>query len=1470
MSSQRPNTIFWHLIYSLLLLNISSYSLALPDDFPRLKFRHYNIEDGLSNNLITCFAEDQQGFVWIGTHNGLNRFDGRTFRVYQPDPLNANSISNNIIVSVQVSSGGLILLGVFNKGMDILDPENDSFFHFGKTGRAFKLPTDNVNCFILPDSLLWIGTDHGLFKFSVKRDKNRLLVFAPISIQFPDIQVNCITNDRFGNLWVGTTDGLFCINQRGEISARYRNDSNVNSLSNSQITSIKVDFNGYLWVGTSLGLNKSKKPIQPNSDKLSFDHFFLGNWQKRGMVNIIAQNSPDQLWVGSYDGAFQFDLSNPEKITWVQRFKALKEPALALTNSINNISFDVKGNVWISFSLYSDIGIGFFNNQTKTEHRYLPSTDDIYSYSSNPSALFVDSKNCLWVGKVKNGFSIADIYNKGFETIRLKDVYAISKWRNNLWIGSEQGLYISTSDHSSIQWLYQQPIKGGLPKGKTIGTIEPVDDSQIWVGFLDYKISIFNPVSKAFNHFVFQQGYSDPFPGWSVRTIKKDSQGMIWIATSSTGLFRYTASKNIFEHIRLKIDENPDNKDLIINCLAFSHDRAIWVGTNKYGLFKLAPDGKTIWRIPQNDGTPKSLPAFDIYDILEDHHGNVWLGTYGGGLCRINHNDSSITTFTTGNGLPNNIILRLLIDAKGHIWGSTNMGIFRFDPVSMTSKNFTSDDWLQSNEFNIGAAFRDSSSGFLYFGGINGINYIDPDNISENKIPPTTVITGIRLFNKPINVGDTVNNQVILNQCINYTKSLTFNHKNNVITFEFASLHFANPNKNHYKVWLHGFDNTWSYLPNDRPYATYTNLNKGHYTLEVRSANSDLVWDEIGAKLELIILPAWWETFWFKLIAFVAVFISISGWFVWRLFQHKKQNALLEKRINERTIALVKANQELIGQKKEIIEINQKLHEADQSKINFFTNISHEFRTPLTLIIGPIEALLNRANSLSGHDKIQLQLIDRNARKLKHLVNQLLELRKADSGSLPLKVQNADLVDFTGHLVDSFQPVSQRFKINTRFEQYAANIKAYFDADILDKILTNLLSNAYKYTPENGNIWIILQCIGGQSAIEKYALDAEAVNNHYAEFIISDSGIGIEPEQQTKIFERYYRIENHEQKPKEGFGIGLALTRELVQLHHGRIKVSSQPGKGSSFMFCIPCNKEPYIGQIFEMEEASKANVTNQSERDDLIRITNPDEPITVAGSDSPENPLLLIIDDNPDIIAFLKLNLTVEYRVIEATNGEEALELAFSTMPDLIISDIMMPKLSGTELCRTLKLDERTSHIPILLLTAITDDNKQIEGFETGADAYITKPFNMQILRSNITSIFENRRKLQAYFSKPKSKIPVGLNVSPIDRKFMDRLLESIYSHLDDNNFDGDQLAVEANMSKGNLYRKLKNITGLSVNIFIRNIRLEMALELLNSNEYNVSEVAYKVGFNDPHYFSTCFSNYFGKSPSKSKDKLQ
>ncbi|TDW96856.1 two component regulator with propeller domain [Dinghuibacter silviterrae] len=1331
----------------------------------RREFHHFTVEDGLSQHSVMQIVQDRKGFIWLGTHYGLDRYDGVRFKAYQNDPDDTNSLSDNYINALLVDTRGFLWVGASGR-LDRFDPVKGIFCHVLYDSHFVPQSRDvSVNC-LLEDHRgnIWVGTPHGLDQIQGGEQRiSRVYSFPggrdpegsggrqgggglPQGGGDLDNNIRALCEDQTGTLWIGTGTGLIRMDTNGHTAV---------VLTGNYITSIAEDKTGVLWIGTQhQGVNR----YAPRTGKFSPLTGLPSN-----NIRKILTDRDGRLWIGTQEGLAIADPVSGVLTTFLHQ---PDDKSSLSQNSIYSICQDHEGSVWVG-TYFGGVNVTYATATPFTVYQSGPPGSSINN--NVVSGIVGGSGNQLWLGTEGGGLNCLD-----------RGTGRFTYYRNASGVSSSLGsnlVKVLYRDRAGRIWAGTHG--GGLNLWIPGGAGGPGD------GGAEGR-------AGGFRHFLYAP--NDPATlNSEINAVLLDGAGTLWVGTQG-GLKFFTAGGVTpggadagFAQVAGPPLSAPLRSDPVRALLEDSRG-AVWIGLSD-GLFVYDP----------RSGACRQLGRGTVNCIREGTDGRVWVGMYFGGA-RV-YDGPHWTTYTQRDGLPNNNVIGILEDDQKKLWFSTDNGLARFDPVKGVFKNYTRADGLAANEFNYNSFYK-AADGELFVGGYNGVTAFYPERIETNRDTAPLVFTGLRVLDSK-------------DADISHSSGVTLTARQNVFSIDFALLNFIKPGKNKYAYTLEGFDSSWHYT--DVPSVHYMNLPAGTYRLLVKGANNDGLWGAPVA-LSLEVLPPWWKTWWayaLYALATASLFFLLIRFF-WIRASLKRDNAL------------------------------------HQAKLNFFTNISHEIRTRLTLIAGPIEKLrLEQADSALGR---QLAHVSSNAGRLLQLVEELMDFRKAETHHLKLHVSPVNMVAFGRDVFASFGDLALSRRIITDFIATEEDLTVYADPIQLEKVLYNLLSNAFKFTPEGGTISVTVEKRSG-----------------FVEVKVTDNGKGIAPEHIDKLFVNFFQVDDRDTR-NTGYGIGLALSRSIVQLHKGRLTVESRPDERTCFTVSLRTGYEHFT------KEQLVPRVEVEPGQEVLPRLgalpgrPHPDrlpgQPATAPSATDAPGPVaaprkatLLLVEDNPEVRAFITQALPPEYCVLESPHGAAGWETATTEIPDLVISDVMMPEMDGLTLCGLLKTDPRTNHIPVILLTAKASVTHQVHGLEKGADVYLTKPFSVQVLllhiRNLLASVETMRRKYGLQLSGRGGE-------STIPNDFLRDLVAIIEENLDGEAFDIPLLCTKVAMSQSVLYKKVKALTGLSVGDFVRQARFRKAARLLEEGRLSVYEVAYSVGFNDSKYFSREFKKQFGMTPSE------
>jgi signal transduction histidine kinase/ligand-binding sensor domain-containing protein/DNA-binding response OmpR family regulator len=1338
-----------------------------------------------------------------------------------------DGLSHNTVNCILKDSRGFMWFGT-NEGLSKYDGYRFTVYKHNPK-EAFSISDNRV--FSLAEDEegdLWVGTRNGLNRYSRKSDSfTRYYIGLDSEGAIGQSFIRSLHVESLDRVWVGILGGglyLFSPQTGAFIKQRSKADIFTQSEAGLDVSSVLLDSRGRLWFTNNChGLNL----FDPTHDKVTFYPFENDSYKLVPLGKTIYEDNFGTIWVCT-EGNGLFRFQEPENLFTHYAYRSDKNSIS--NNIVKSISQGKDGRYWIATD---GGGLNVYDPSTR---RF-----DVYAYdiSTNKGlksdgiyTLYADDKDIMWIGTFGGGVNLLDSNVKQFghhtqtgkTTNELSHPSVLSFCEDNqnrIWIGTDGG-GVNLFDPSTgmFQHFKHDPEKLSSIGSNAVTVIYQDVNGLIWFGTYAGGLNYLDPVKKQFRRYMEVPGDTNSINSNNVWSIYEDSRGNFWVGTNE-GLNLFDKRKGTFKNVDLPGTERLYSKK-VTNILEDSQGD-IWLG----GAFLsvLNPQSGVISRVQHED-----INGFDIRAIVEDSKGRIWIGTEGGGMVLYHKDPGTFEVFNMNNGLPSDAVHNILEDGQGMFWISTNQGLSRFNPETRVFRNYDQRDGLQSNQFSYNGALL-SRTGNMYFGGVNGFNMFNPELIHDNEFIPPVVFTDFKLMNREVPIGQKGSP---LEFHISETRAIVLKHEQSVVTIEFAALNYTSSDKNQYAYKLEGFDSDWNYVGHQR-LATYTNLNAGDYVFRVKASNNDGVWNEHGASLDVKILPPWWKTPW----AYIGyAFLMIGILFSFRNYSLKQQalrNALVMKDVEK-----------------------QKGEELNQAKIKFYTNISHEFRTPLTLILGPLEKIMSTFNA-DNPLQVQFKMIHSNTLRLYRLINQIMDFRKIETNNMHLNLVAGDLVSFVRDIKELFNHLAFEHKIDYELKTDLERLIVWFDRDKMDVVIYNLLSNAFKFTPDGGQISITLEVGTPEPGTGQEGQECTIIK-------VRDSGIGIDGDNINRVFDRFYQV-NDASNPRRGLeqhgtGIGLALTKEFVLMHKGQVQVESEPGKGSVFTVSIPINKSGVIfGQELSLMETSTPLENTKSDEVLPQKFAEPslhDEAVRQV------EPIVLVVEDHADMRVFIKDSLADEYSVLLAEDGRVGLEIAFKEIPDLIISDVLMPEMNGFEMAELLRRDYRTSHIPLIFLSAANSVESSLHGLEVGADDYIQKPFNAAVLAAKVKNIIASRKRLQDKLRKDFLSSPSEVVLESPEEFFLDKAIKIVEAHIANPEFDVREFYTEMGMSRSVLYRKLEAITGSSVNEFVRSIRLKRAADLLKQNKLSISEVSYEVGFNDPQYFSKCFRKEFGKSPSK------
>ncbi|SOE22898.1 Two component regulator propeller [Spirosomataceae bacterium TFI 002] len=1325
------------------------------------RFKNFTTDIGLSHHHVTCSQEDKTGFMWVGTVEGLNRFDGYNFRPYFHSENDSTSISSNRIQTLILDEKGRLIVGT-NNGLDIYNEINNTFS---------KIP---------------LRTKKG---------------------DFTDATINDINKDAEGNMWVSSNSGLFVLGKDKKVIEHYTKGI----LQGNEIGHLLIDKNQNVWIGepkviSKLNIKTGKITRFPLTERFKID--------RDPPVNAIIQDSKGRIWFSSNQAGFSLFNEKLQKFEYYPL--ASISPNDVLRNRVRAIKEDEQGRLWLG----TFDGLIIFDPETKYEIKIVKDHNNPYSISDNGiTSIDSDSNGNYWIGLYYGGISYFDknfnIFNHYQHTgdnkgLSYNVISFISQSDDGkIWIATDRGgLNLFDTKTQTFKFFNQQDNPSGSASNH-IMEIEIGKNDNIWLGTLYGGVYSFDRKTHSFSPLKFVKNEPEDLGFKRIRGLKLDQKGNLWIA-HVMGLHYYDVSQG--KTLKYASELNDVKLQNAINAIFEDSKNTIWLALNQ-------PEG--LVKLEDENWEHKKYPIPNVTCIFEEKD-YIWLGTSNNGLYRLDTKTESIKNFKSSDFL-NKDIVGILDDEQGNLWLSSSEGLVVFDKKTEKYLDLQRAHGIQNDVFKR-RAYLKSKDGKMYFGGLNGMISFDPQLINDGVFTPKVEITDIKIGSKKSNndLGRSLVGKM------NSTKTLHLDYDQNTLFIDFAALNFSQPERTEYAYKLEGFDD-WNYIGTDRK-ATYTNLDPGTYSFMVKATNSNGEWVSESKAISIVISQPPWLTWW----AYILYGIALSGLYL--LAKNIVSNRIRLK--NELRLEHFKNEEE------------KKLHEM---KYRFFTNVSHDLRTPLTLILGPLEKLLQNHQGDNTVRNLYTTAY-KNAEHLLKLVNQLMDFRKLESVHNELEVAQGNIVLFINEIFLSFQEQARIRNIQYTFSSEDDNILVFFDRDKIEKVFYNLLSNAFKFSPDGSEIGINISFEGNQS-VEFPA--------GFLKIVVSDQGIGIPQNEQGTIFDRYAKSSESKPMIEMSSGLGLDIAKGFVKLHKGSISVESEKNKGSKFSVCLPLGSSHLNKQEIDANFKNSESEVHYQESE----IVSPILTHSVDDKSKAMQSLILIVEDNLDIQAFLHGIFNTNYRIITASNGEDGLEKAIEHCPDLIISDVMMPKMNGIELCSSLKRDLKTSHIPIILLSARTSLIFKVNGLETGADDYVGKPFIPQILELKVKNLIEGRQVLRERFVKEFNLSPKELAVNTADERFLQILIEGIEKNMKNPDFGIEFLGKEVKMTRGHLYRKVKAMTGMTASEFVRLVRLRYAANLLKNSLLNINEICYEIGFQDPNYYRKCFKKMFGVSPSEYKE---
>ncbi len=1342
-----------------------------------------------------------------------------------------DGLSQSSVISIAQDQKGLLWFAT-RDGLNSYDGNKFTVFRNNPEDSTTISNNDILELLVASSGDIWAGTYNGLNRFDY--DKEGFYSFYNEKENPTTISNNTIWSIfemENGEIWIGTSEGLN-IFKGNSFQRLYHDSMDAYSLSDNFILDIFQDKSGQIWVGTANGLNRLAS--RTNGDfkfervKIAAENDLENQYN---YCQVINEDGMGNLWVGTKSGLCALDKKTK---SWMIYKSTDAENSLS-NNDIRSLSFDKNDNLWVG--TYNGL-----NKFTKNEK-----FTQILSNPNNPRSLtkntikstFVDANGSLWIGVYYGGVNMIDAANNNFINFRQLpagnglsyDVVSsiVQGPENIIYIGTEGGgINVLDEKNGAIRSIRNENVN--KISSNNIKALTFLEERYLWIGTLNTGIDIYDVVTeKVVDHFEKNSGISHN----SIYSILKENDSLYWIGTFGGGLNLLnikTRTTKVLKHSHT--DSATINNDQV-RLLEKDSKGNLWVGT-QYGLNKLSSEKIKAgdFQFERYFYNQSKESGEDVLVIFEDSRNQLWVGTYDSGLSLYNEEKNAFEShksYLPAEGR-SNIVHGILEDDEGYLWLSSNQGIIKYQPYQNDNLVYDESDGLVSNEFNNSACYK-SEKGKMYFGGPQGLTSFYPQRISVNTYAPNTVITDLKLFNQSVKIGG---ENSVLESTVSETEKINLEYDQTIFTLEFAIPSFINPAKNLYAYRLKGLEENWN-LTNKNT-ATYTIQKAGTYTFQVKGANNDGLWSESITELEIVVLPAPWRTWWAFLIYLLITVLALYT---------------LSNIIRSRSKLKLELDLEHME--------NERQKSVNQLKLRFFTNISHEFRTPLTLILGPLEQILQDYRGSNKTYK-QLKVIEKNAVRLLKLINQLLDFRKFENKHEKLRAAEGNIIKFVEEVFLSFKQYSKIHDMHYKYEKEEDVISLWYDRDKMERVFYNLISNAFKYTPKGGEIRL------------KTWKDTQSFH-----FEITDTGIGLEPEHLQNIFDRFYEVETTNEikhKHQKGTGIGLAIAKGVVEMHSGTISAESKKGIGTTFKISMPLGKshlceEEIISDFKDSEDVSNYLVQSNEEIELLQDEINTSQHKEIYIADE-EKPCILIVEDNASVRDFITNVFRAEYRVEEAENGAKGLKLATQLVPDLIISDVMMPEMNGIEFCSRIKSNVKTSHIPLILLTARTSLIFKFEGLESGADEYISKPFNVKELQLKVRNLINNFNKIREKFAEASIIKPSEITVSSLDEELLKNAINIVDENISNEFLDVPLFASELGVSRTVLFAKIKAWTNMTPNAFILSMRMKRAAQLLEQDKITISQICFKVGYKDPKYFSKAFTKHHGMSPTAYAKKFK
>ncbi|WP_159475104.1 hybrid sensor histidine kinase/response regulator transcription factor [Dyadobacter sp. 3J3] len=1341
---------------------------------------------------------------------------GYTARAQRPEPkftsiTSMDGLSSNTVTAILKDSYGLMWFAT-DDGLNKFDGTDVTVYRHNKKDSTSIKSNDIASLHQDRDGGIWVGTIEGGLHYYDRRKDSFLSIPSSHS-------VTSISSDAKGKLWVGTTSGLLNVDAKSHRISTFASLPNIpEEISKGLILSVAIDSKQRVWVGSKNGLFR----IDPSRKDNEYINYLQALPDETGArtVKSISEDRDGNLWIGTYSGLLKLNSSG--QVLQHIRYESGNKNSLS-SNMVFAISLENDHHIWIG----TDAGLNILDTRSGNIQRYGPDARTEFSLTNKSvRSILIDSQGICWLGTYKGG---VNKYDKNLAIFGLKrsdtnDPFGLSapfvtsfaeSPSGQLFVGTDGGgLNLYDRERNLFKKFLINPQNKNAASGLAILTLEMTSENELWIGTFQDGLFELNPKTGFYKQYIRGKD-SSSLSNNEIFCFEKDRSGKLWVGTNGGGVQLFDPKTKRFE--RYFNPTIPASQRMIplngyIRDILQDTEGKIWIASHGTGLALFDPvKQKSILLDKQSSNLPGNI----VSSILEDKKGNIWVGTFGEGLALFDPRSKKFICYGEKEGLASNVINKILEDDQGRIWVSTNQGISFFDPKNKKFTNYSSYNGIQNKTFVLGAGIR-TADNILFFGGIAGFNYIDTRSLPDYKNITPIILKDLRIGNRSITSADSN----FIDGDISVAKTINLDYKQN-FSLGYAALNYSNPRQMHYRHRLVGMQPEWNETGLNN-FASYTNLSPGNYMFEVQASSDGINWSPQTTSINIHVKPPFYLTIYayiFYLLTPIAIVFAMR----------RRGIQKLQREFNEQ-------------QKQAEAE---QAKELDRQKIKFLTNLSHELRTPISLILAPTENLLVKTKATELNSPVLA--IKRNAKRLLNLVDQLLDIKNMQQQEVKLNLETKDIILFIKDTCEQFSDLSFRKGIQFKIECAIPLLYMDFDPEKLERILFNLLSNAFKFTPKGGEVKLEIS--------QQDSSDARSWLN----ISITDTGVGISEANHEKIFERFFQDDTDISILNQGSGIGLSIVREFVQLHQGKITVKSQPGLGSSFMVQLPVilNSIP----VLPVEQSGTNSLQTPSTEQDMA--VNKKEKSNLEDPSS-----VLIIEDNEEFRHYLKESLMPFYHIIEANNGKEGWQKTLSHHPELIVSDIAMPEMDGITLSQKIKADKRTKHIPIILLTASNGEQQQLEGLNSGANDYLTKPFNFEILNAKINNLILLNRLLKGVYSRQIKVSDEPLQMESSQEKLLKDMLSYIEDNLHTAQLSVENLSRHVGMSRGTLYSKVLEMSGQTPIEFIRSIKLEKAALLLENSDLSISQISYMTGFTAPNYFAKSFKAKFNMLPTEYKLK--